>query len=235
MWLKMIKGTEKSRWIKVGSILVILASLLFFPSLSSAQPEPLGRHVFYLGELPQLLSFGAVTNELSSVGIETEEIFKGNCLSWKETIDGGDIKVFATEDKIWIDIVISTTEGAEPFLADFLEAIAKERGLSAPQNCHFTGAVTITIVNPDGTIDLAGMGVSYSRETEYYGIVAKEEVMERYQVPQEDVSMELEAGQVYWLVKTKDSVQKMKAMTYEGGEQGEVPEGKQREGLGCAR
>ena len=73
----MIKGWRKVNWIKLGGILFILASLLFFPSLSSAQPEPLGRNVFFIGELPQSLSFEPVKNELAEADIETEEMFKG--------------------------------------------------------------------------------------------------------------------------------------------------------------
>jgi len=207
---------------KAGYVLLLVALLLFsacsiFQSPRGTQPPELpGINVFCLGKLPQPCSIDNLASRLAQASIATESLFKGNCISWTETIDKGGVKLYVTKDKIWLHTVIDQVDGAEPFLADLLITIASKYQLPQPQNCHLTDSIGITITNPDGTMDLARMQVPRSGEAEYYRLVLKQSVIDQYGVSSGDITMEMEDNQLYWLVTTQQGVQKVKAMTYRG-------------------
>ena len=173
-----------------------------------------GRHIFYVGKFSQSCSIDELTNHLAQASIQTKMMFKNNCVSWTQEVSGGSIGVFATKDLFWVDMVLSATEGTEPFLNEFLLALAQKYELPTPQNCQLTDSVSITITNPDGTIDMAGMQVSSSPESEYYQPVLKQDVMQQYHVSENNVAMKIEDAQLCWLVRSNDGVKRVQAITY---------------------
>ena len=186
-------------------------------------PELPGINVFCLGELSQPCSTDKLASHLAQVSIATESLFKANCISWTETIDKGGVKVYVTEDKIWLHTVIDQVDGAEPFLADLLNTIASKYQLPQPQNCHLADSIGITIISPDGSVDLARTQVARSREAEYYQLVLKQDIIDQYEVSSGDIAMKIEGNQLYWLVTTQQGDKKAEAMTYSG----------HKGGLGC--
>jgi hypothetical protein len=141
-------------------------------------------------------------------------MFGGKCISWARNIDGADVDIFSTKDVFWICTTIEQVEGAELFLSDLLKALAEEYGLPEPVDCQVTDSLTIPIVNPDGTIDVAGMQVANSPSPNFYSLITKDEAAAGYGVSESAVALEVTANQVNWVVKAENGVKKIAAMTY---------------------
>ena len=225
----------KIRYINLIFILFFVSLLCLPASLASAQQPPqmdIGRHILYVGKLTQPSPVDALISELAAASppIPTKAMFKGQGVSWQRDIDGAEVSVFSTKDLFWICIAIEQVEDVEPFLSDLLKTLAKQRGLPEPIDCQITDSISITIINPDGTIDMAGMQVANSPSPDFYRLVTKSEAAARYGVSESAVTMEVSENQVYWVVKTGDGNEKVTAMTYhrQAGGEGEEPKNTMR-------
>lgn len=184
------------------------------PDLPETEGQlPSGTCVLYVGKFPHPISVGNVGSQLAVQHVPIDVISKGECVSWKQAIDKAEVHVFSTENLFWISTCIEQVEGAKTFLNDLIRTLAVEYRLPPPQDCQITDRITIPIVHPDGTIDMSGMQVRRSPVSEYYRLVLKSEVTDRYGVSDSDISMEMSNGQLYWLVETGDGVERVKAMT----------------------
>jgi hypothetical protein len=184
------------------------------PSTYQSPQIATGRHILYVGKIAHPSSPAQLDTQLAAASVGMKEIFDGRCISWAKEIDGADVDIFSTKDLFWICTTIAQVEGAESFLNDLLETLATEYGLPEPIDCQIMDSLTIPMVNPDGTIDVAEMQVANSPSPSFYSLTTKGEAVAGYGVSENAVAMEISGNQVNWIVQTGDGIKKVAAMTY---------------------
>lgn len=135
-----------------------------------------------------------------------DELYDGNVLAFTENIDQIPLKVFFSDQKIWLIVRTKIHPANQTMLDELMASICTKYSLPVPRRGRLTNRVTIPLENPDGTINIAGMLLPKSVVPAQLKIIARDEISKIWQIPGEQIKLILENGQVYWKCK-KNGVQ----------------------------
>ncbi|MCK4256684.1 hypothetical protein KAX35_07330 [candidate division WOR-3 bacterium] len=190
--------------------LFILLIILLASTTLALEPETVSKYVFFIGELSERADLESLKNEV----LFAKEMFKGHCLNWNELLNDYKVELYLTESRFWLCVPIQDVEEAEEFLSAMLQGFAEKYDIMLSEKRWITSKISITIENEDGTLDIACMLVVKASPSEYYEFIPMDELINEYNVEQEDIELKLEEDKLIWIIKTSGETKKIDAIYF---------------------
>jgi len=214
----------KRNYLKICMVFGMIVLLFATHAYSQGQESTVSRNVLYVARLSEKIDIQFKSNTLSANNITYDMMFKGTCVHREMYIDTSSVDVYITDALLWIRVSIETTENTSQFLDSLIEAVAFENGCIITQEREMTSKVTFPIVTGE-TLDVAVMEVAKGIPGEYYTFVSKEEISDKYGVPETEIALLYENNQMYWTFANE----KIKALSFSSGEESYQKEGLNRD------